>query len=69
MFSGNEVSNSLPCKLFWAGGSGRLKEQKKEKEEMLKYSLVWARHSEILLQQASWRYDSYFTAEDTEAQS
>lgn len=36
MFSGNEVNSSLRFKLFWAVGSSRLKEQKKEKEEILK---------------------------------
>lgn len=36
MFSGGEVNSSRQFKLFWAVGSSRLKEQKKEKEEMLK---------------------------------
>lgn len=29
MFSGNEANNSLPFKLFWAGGSGRLRNRRK----------------------------------------
>lgn len=35
MFAGNEVNGSLQFQLFWAVGSSRLKEQEKEKAEML----------------------------------
>jgi len=69
MFSGNEVNNSLQFKLFWAVGSSRLKEQKKEKEEMLKSLSCVGRALGHSSPTTFSEVESYFTREETEAQS